>query len=436
MPFDYSSGVWFLVVSGVLIGFASYMMTPEERVRALAAVRAYAARFTQMALGGAVTQPFGKALAERTRWPLVAPAIAAFSVIVFLSISLGRGSPSGTDGTIAWGGNIGPLTTNGGWHRLVAATFVHPHLIELIATLAGLAAFGLIAERLIGSVAFATVCMTAAIVGSLVSLNADPLRLSYGASAAVFGIYGFLLAAACRVFITTRAPLIPWHIFRPLAPVAGVFVLYALAAPSMMARAELAAVLTGIICGVALSKDIQKGKPSLKMSGRLAGVTAVVAIAAAFMLRGIDDGRPEVAAVTALEERTAREYEKEIDRYRAGGSSADQLIRTIERTIVPELQAAQERIEQLDRVPEEQRPSIDHTNQYLRQRQQSWQLRVDGLRQRAILEARQAGKKAPSSGPPLSANKLLEKSTTALLSAEGAERSALKDLRAAAAILQ
>src|SRR5262245_51356858 len=119
MHLDYATGVWFLVVSGVLIGFAGYMMTPEERDRALAAARAYAARFTQMALGGAVTQPFGKALAERTPRPFVAPAIAAFSVIVFLSIGLG--SPSSTDGTIAWGGNVGPLTTNGGWHRLVAA---------------------------------------------------------------------------------------------------------------------------------------------------------------------------------------------------------------------------------------------------------------------------------------------------------------------------
>ena len=425
--------MWFIVVSGVLIGFASYMMTPEERVRALAALRAYAGRFADMARGG--SQPFGKALAERTPWPLVAPAIGALCVIVFLSITLGFGS-SGNDRTLAWGANIGPLTTNGEWYRLVFATFVHPHPVDLVATLAGLAAFGIIAERLIGSAAFATVFISATIVASLVSLHADPLRLSYGASGAVFGIYGCLLAAACRVFVTTKAPLIPWHIFRPLAPVAGMFVLYALVAPSLMAKAEFAAALTGLVCGIALSKDIQQGKPTLKQSGRLVGATAAVTIAAAFMLAGIDDGRPEVAAVTALEERTARQYEKEIDRYRAGGSSADHLIRTIEKMIVPELQAAQQRIEQLDRVPAEQRPSIDHTNEYLRQRRESWRLRVDGLRQRAILEARQAGRKTPSPGPALSANQLLEKSTTSLLSAEGAERSALKDLRAAAAILQ
>ena len=429
--------MWLLIVSAALIGFASYIMTPEERVRALAAIRAYAEQFATTARGGAANQPFGKALVERTPWPFVAPAIAAACVLVFLSITLGLGSPSGSEGLIAWGGNIGPLTTNGGWHRLIAATFVHPHLLDLVASLAGLAAFGLIAERLIGSAAFATVCMAAAVVGSLVSLSADPLRLSYGASAAVFGMYGLMLAAACRVFLATRAPLIPWEILKPLAPVAAVFFLYALAAPSLIAKSELAALLTGIVCGFVLTKGIHQGKPSLKQSGRVVAATVVVAAVSAFMLRGIDDGRSEVAAVTALEERTARQYETEVDRYRAGGSSADHLIRTIERAIVPELQAAQGRIEQLDRVPDEQRPSIDHTNQYLRLRQESWRLRIDGLRQRAILEARQAGRKVPPTpGKPLSTNQLLDKSTTALLSAEGIERNALKDLRAAAAILQ
>ena len=368
-------------------------MTPEERVRALAAIRAYAEQFATTARGGAATQPFSKALVERTPWPFVTPAIAAACVLVFLSITLGLGSPSGSEGLIAWGGNIGPLTTNGGWHRLIAATFVHPHLLDLVASLAGLAAFGLIAERLIGSAAFATVCMAAAVVGSLVSLNADPLRLSYGASAAVFGMYGLLLAAACRVFLATRAPLIPWEILKPLAPVAAVFFLYALAAPSMIAKSEFAALLTGIVSGFVLSKGIQQGKPSLKQSGRVVAATVVVAAVSGFMLRGIDDGRSEVAAVTALEERTAKQYETEVDRYRAGGSSADHLIRTIERAIVPELQAAQGRIEQLDRVPDEQRPSIDHTNQYLRLRQESWRLRIDGLRQRALLRrVRLAGK--------------------------------------------
>jgi len=429
------SRVWFIILSAVLVGFAGYIMTPEERLRALAMLRAAAIRFSEMAGGGSAARPFGKALAERTRWPWVAPAIGVASILVFLSITLGVGSPSGHDGVIAWGGNIGPLTTNGGWHRLAAAAFVHPHLVDLVACLAGLAAFGIIAERLIGSIAFATICASAAVAASLVSLTVDPLRLSTGASGAVLGVYGFLLVAACRVLITNRAALIPLEIARPLAPVAALFLLYTLAAPGLVLKAEIAAFLTGAVFGLVLTKSIQQGKPPLKLIGRVMAATTVLALASAVMLRGIDDGRVEVAAVTALEERIARQYEAEVDRYHDGGSSAEQLIRMIEATIVPDLRAAQERLELLDRVPEEQRASIDYTNQYLRQRQESWRLRVDGLRQRSILEARQAGRIRPAAGSQRRPAQLLEDATTALLKAEAVERSAIEALRAAASIL-
>jgi membrane associated rhomboid family serine protease len=430
-----AAGVWFVVVSAVLVGLASYLMTPEERVRALAALRAAAIRFADTAAGGSSTQGFGKALAERTRWPWVAPAIGVASILVFFSIALGLGSPRGTDGVVAWGGNIGPLTTNGQWHRLLATMFVHPHLIDLLACLAGLAAFGLIAERLIGSIAFAAVCASSALAASIVSLALDPLRLSTGASGAVLGVYGLLAAAACRVVFTNRAALIPLEVVKPLAPVAVLFVLYTLAAPGMMAKAELASFLTGAICGLVLTKNIQHGKPPLKQIGRVAAATTVVALASALMMRGIDDGRVEVAAVTALEERIARQYEAEVDRYHDGGSSAEQLIRMIQTTIVPELQAAQERVELLDRVPEEQRTSIDFTNQYLRQRQESWRLRMDGLRQRSVLEARQSGRARKTAGGGTPAQ-MLQSASDALLQAEAAERGALTALRNATAILR
>jgi hypothetical protein len=163
--------------------------------------------------------------------------------------------------------------------------------------------------------------------------------------------------------------------------------------------------------------------------------TTVLAVASAVLLAGIDDGRSELAAVAALEERTAKEYDAEVDRYRAGGTSADQLIRKIEGTIVPELQAAEERLGQLDKVPDDQRPSLAHAGRYLQQRLESWRLRIDGLRQRAILEARQAGQRT-TPGDRQPPEQLLRSAAVSLQQAEAAERGALKDLHAAVAILQ
>jgi rhomboid protease GluP len=426
---------YFIVVSAVLIGFAAYIMTPEERARALVTLRAAVARFCQMSLGGSPSDPFGSALAARSRWPLLSFAIAGASILIFLSITLGIGSPSGTDGLIAWGANIGPLTTNWQWQRLLTTAVVHPHLFDLLMNLAGLAAFGFIAERLVGPVAFAAVCTGSVVTASLVSLWVDPLRISTGASGAVLGVYGLLLATAVRIFVKSRDALIPLEVARPLAPVAIVFVLYSMVAPGMLMKAEASALLVGVIFGIVLTKDIGQRKPPIRLVGRVMATTALLAIASAFTLRGIDDGRLEVAAVTAIEERTSRKYEADVDRYNEGGLTAEQLIRMIESTIVPELEAAQQRISLLDRVPDEQKKSIDYTNQYLQLRQESWRLRVDGLRQRSILEARQKGRNRPVSGNNQKPAQLLEASSAALLKAEAAERTAIQDLRAAAVIL-
>ncbi len=423
-----------LIVLCVLAGVAGYLMTPEERTRALVTLRAAARRFPETARGGPSTQPFAKALADRTPWPFVAPLFGAACVLVFFLMALSTGWE--TNALIAWGGNIGPRTTNGEWLRLIKASLVHPGFIHLLANLAGLAAFGIIAERLIGSMAFATVCIASAITASLVSLSMSPLGLSLGASGAVMGMYGLLASAACRVFLKSRETLIPWHVARPLAPLTGVFFLCALVTGSIAAKAELAALLVGAVCGFVLTSEIDKGKPPAKRTGKVLAATGLLTLASAFFLAGIDDGRSELAAMAAIEQRTAKQYDAEIDRYRAGRTSADNLIHTIEGTIVPELKAAEDRLDLLDKVPDNQRPSIARANEYLQQRLESWRLRVDGLRQRSILEARQSGRARPASDHQSKPQQILESATLSLRQAETAERLALEDLRAAVAILQ
>lgn len=429
---DCGTRVWVLIILIVLVGFTAYLMTPEERTRALVKLRAAAKRFPETARGGPATEPFAKAIADRTPWPWVAPAIALACVFVFLRIALASGS--GDEALIAWGGNIGPRTTNWEWLRLIRASFVHSSLFGLLLNLAGLAAFGIIAERLIGSIAFATVCVTAALAASLVSVYLNPLGLSFGISGAVLGVYGFLLVAACRIFLKLRDWLVPLEIAKPLAPVAGVFLLYALVSGSLPVKAEFAALLAGAVCGFVLSKGIDKGKPSVKLTGKVFATAAVLAVVCAVPLAGLDDGRSELAAMAALEEKIAKQYDAEVDQ-RAGKSSADRLIRMIEATIVPELQAAERRLDLLDKVPDDQRPSIEHADRYLEERNKSWRLRVDGLRQRSILEARQSGRARTASGTPRPAE-LLNSARISLEKAEAAEREALEDLRAAVAILQ
>jgi hypothetical protein len=97
-----------------------------------------------------------------------------------------------------------------------------------------------------------------------------------------------------------------------------------------------------------------------------------------------------LALVIALDARTAGAYAAAVDRFHKGRIKAEALASVIERTIVPELQAAGDRLSALVGVPAEQQPLVTHAEEYLRLRRQSWQLRGEALRTTDMRRLRQA----------------------------------------------
>ena len=70
---------------------------------------------------------------------------------------------------------------------------------------AALVQLGLILERLVGHVTFAAVYVAAGVLASIVSLSDYPMAISGGASGAIFGLYGLLLASSAWTAVH-RAP--------------------------------------------------------------------------------------------------------------------------------------------------------------------------------------------------------------------------------------
>ena len=102
-------------------------------------------------------------------------------------------NPSSAD-LLRWQGNYGPYTIGGEYWRLVTAGFVHGGFLHIALNMWCLYSLGTMAEKLFGKWQTFGIYMVTGIGGALLSIAWDPNRLSVGASGAIFGIAGALIA--------------------------------------------------------------------------------------------------------------------------------------------------------------------------------------------------------------------------------------------------
>ena len=382
-----------LVVLIVLGGYALYVLRPEERTRLLRAVMPALRELKDAATHRRPEcEAFREAIRARTRWALVTPALIALNVTIFVVMLRGGGVLGDPETLVGWGGNFGPRTTNGEWWRLVASMFVHSGMLHLLVNLVGLMQIGLILERLVGPWVFATVYVTAGTLTSLVSLSAHTAAVSVGASGAIFGLYGLLLASSIWGLFPRSAVTIPLHTVKRIGPAAAVFVLYSVANAHFQFLAELTGLGAGFVWGLVLARGVSGRKPEARWAAGAMAATVVIAVASAFSLRGIADVKPEMERVVALEDRTARAYQTAADGFRRGRITAEALALLIDRTIMPELQAADARVKALEKVPLEHQPLVASAEEYLRLRSESWRLRAEVLRKTNMPTPRESGR--------------------------------------------
>lgn len=383
------------IVVLVIGGFVWHVLEPDERAKVLRTVAGVFQGAKRAAHGRASRRsdhldPFETALRARTRLVLAAPALAAGTAVVFLGMVGAQGALSDPQTLLEWGGNFGPLTSNGHWDRLVRSIFVHAGLLHVAINLAALVQLGRVLERLTGALAFTAVYVMSGIVAGLFSLSTSPVDIAVGASGAIAGLYGLLVAIAIWGLIHRTPARIPLVVMKRLAPVTGIFVLYNALNSGLHTGAELAGALTGLACGAAFAGNIGTARPRLTRVGGAAAAGAAIAILWALPLRGMTDVVPEMQRLVSAEDRMAAAYERAVGQFRLGALSAGQLAQVIERTIVPELNAAIARIAALDGVPPQQQALVASAEEYLRLRGQSWRLRTEALTTSRMASLREA----------------------------------------------
>jgi membrane associated rhomboid family serine protease len=143
---------------------------------------------------------FAKELRARSPRTPVTWGLILVNILVFIGMlfdGAGLLQPSGLV-ALHWGSSFGPYTTDGQWWRLLTSLFVHFGLAHISNNMVALALFGPVVERFFRSWRYLLIYLLAGICSGLCSLAWHPMVNSAGASGAIFGIIGALLATLVR----------------------------------------------------------------------------------------------------------------------------------------------------------------------------------------------------------------------------------------------
>jgi membrane associated rhomboid family serine protease len=370
----------FLIVLMIIGGVVFKLLTGDERQHALQTALAIVEEIKHAARTRPEEAAVHDALKERVRWVLVVPALIALMVMVFVAMTFGAGSLADADTLIGWGASIGTRTSNAEWWRLVTAIFVHSGLTQVIVFSIGLAQVGSIVERGLGRPVMAVAFLFGGIFSGLTHLSNHPAALGFGASGAVFGVYG-LFAAFMAWTVITKSPLrLPRPALKKLTPAAALFVLYALANGNLDASADLTGFMCGAFCGIVVLVGTTDPLATPKRAAAALAAVAIFAIGSAIPLRGFANIAPELARLVTVEKRTSAVYEAADKKFHQRKITADALADLIDREIVPELNTSQARLDAIHKVPQEHQHMMDDARRFVVLRAESWRFRSQALR--------------------------------------------------------
>ncbi|HJZ75706.1 MAG TPA: rhomboid family intramembrane serine protease [Vicinamibacterales bacterium] len=431
-----------LIALIVVAGLAYRAATPAERERFLkyAAGRLAIARAIATRRDEDVDE-FYAALRARTPFAFVAWAGASIGVLVGAGLLFGA-APMGDPGAlIRWGANVGTLTTNGEWWRLVTACFVNASVLQLIVNVLVVAQVGALLERLVGRLVPAAVYLSAGVAAGLANVASQPIDVTVSASGAAFGLYGLLAAVVitqqvCELLDRRRGETgenvetaepgaekdvpIPLAALKKLGIGGALFLLYTI----LVSTGEFWGFAAGLAYGVMLAPLRIDRRPTPRRVGIAAAISATAAAALAFPLRNIADVKPEIARVLAAEEHTTKTYQATYDAFAKGRATAETLARVADGTNVSELKAIDARLAALRHVPPEHEHLVSDARDYLRLRCEAWRLRADAVR-KSNATPRKGADPLSSGQSRLQAEARFRSNLSAMGRAESAERASM-----------
>lgn len=186
-------------------------------------------------------------------------ALVGINVAIYIAMGMSGGSYSdpSSEMLVRWGANYGPLTFSGEWWRLISYNFLHSGLLHIGFNMWCLWDLGMLSESLFGTWTFGALYMISGVAGGLASVGVHPGRLSVGASGAIFGLAGALMAAYYLGEFSMPRPMVQAHL-RSIV----IFVGYNIVLGSVSGRTDNMCHLGGLVAGVICGALIARAAPS------------------------------------------------------------------------------------------------------------------------------------------------------------------------------
>ena len=187
----------------------------------------------------------------------ITTTLIGMNVAVFVAMVLMGVSP--VEPTVAqllkWGANWGPLSLGTEPWRMLASNYVHVGIIHIALNMWCLWNLGFLAERVFDPWTYVLIYTSCGLAGSLASLWWHPMIPGAGASGAIFGLAGALIAALYLGHLPISKQAIQGTL-KSLLMFAGYNLFFGAVARGIDNSAHIGGLLAGLALGAVLAKHL------------------------------------------------------------------------------------------------------------------------------------------------------------------------------------
>ncbi|MFV8752403.1 rhomboid family intramembrane serine protease [Nannocystaceae bacterium ST9] len=312
--------------------------------------------------------------------PWLCWSLLVLNVLVWLAMVVAGVDPihPNAERLLAWGGNLGLVTIQGQWWRLLSAMFLHAGLLHLGFNGYFLWAVGRVTEQVFGPAAFALIYLGSGLIASTVSLLWQPDVVSVGASGALFGVFGAFLGFTLRRREVLPAAFVK-QVYRNAAFLIGINLVIGLGVEGIDLAAHLGGLIAGVGIGWLLAKLAERAPRDAEdrqaIRRRAIGLTTL-ATAGVLAIGVLAVPRWDDAYGTI--ERYEQLHAEAVGAYLAAEDSPARE-RVLREQAIPAMHELEAMLVELDRVPESMQPRIAELIEYTQVRRTAFELELDAL---------------------------------------------------------